>query len=43
MAICPHPPARLYAWYAYDGTLCICCCLCGAVLKGGLALEEEEA
>jgi hypothetical protein len=31
---CPHPPTRLYAWYAVDGVLCIGCCVCGAVLKG---------
>jgi len=31
---CGHPPRRLYAWYAFDGTLCVCCCACGAVLKG---------
>lgn len=32
---CPHPAARLYAWYALDGTLCIACSDCGAILKGG--------
>lgn len=33
-APCPHPPARLCAWRAYDGTLCVACCDCGAVLAG---------
>lgn len=32
---CSHPPHRLYSWVAFDGTLCVCCCECGAVLKGG--------
>jgi len=32
---CKHPPTRLYAWRAHDGTLCVCCCECGAALKGG--------
>lgn len=32
---CPHKPTRLYSWMA-DGTLCVCCCDCGAVLKGAL-------
>ena len=32
--LCPHPPERLYAWVAYDGTLCVCCCDCGKILKG---------
>lgn len=31
---CTHPATRLYAWHAYDGTLCVCCCDCGAVLSG---------
>lgn len=31
---CKHPPARLYAWNA-GKILCVCCCLCGAVLAGG--------
>lgn len=38
---CSHPPTRLFAWYANDGTLCVCCCECGAVLKGGAQLENE--
>jgi len=33
---CPHPSSRLYAWHAHDGTLCVCCCACGAVLRGGV-------
>ncbi len=37
---CYHPPTRLFAWYAYDGTLCVCCCECSEVLRGG---AEEEA
>ena len=32
---CKHPPARYYTWFAYDDTLCICCCECGEVLAGG--------
>ena len=35
---CPHPPARLFTWWAYDGSLCAGCCECGAVLAG--AAEE---
>jgi hypothetical protein len=35
-AACPHPPSRLYAWFA-DDTLCAGCCACGAVLSGGAA------
>lgn len=43
---CPHPPARLYTWYALapgrirtrlepEGrVLIVACCDCGAVLKG---------
>ena len=31
---CTHPPARLFAWFAYDGTLCTACCDCGDVLTG---------
>ena len=38
---CPHPPQRLYAWYAGD-ILCIACCQCGKVLKGGKENEESE-
>jgi hypothetical protein len=34
-AACDHPPARLYSWTAGDGVLCIACCVCGAVLRGG--------
>ncbi len=32
---CPHPPERLYTWTAFDGSLCVACCDCGEVLKGG--------
>lgn len=35
-----HPAKRLYAWHAYDGTLCICCCECGKVLRGGLGYVD---
>lgn len=40
---CPHPPARLYSWTAYDGTICVGCCDCGAILAGALppVLEME--
>ncbi len=31
---CNHPSTRLFAWHAYDGTLCVCCCECGEVLQG---------
>jgi hypothetical protein len=34
-----HPPFRHFAWHAYDGTLCIACCECGAVLQGGEAAD----
>lgn len=33
-AECRHNPARLFSWYANDGTLCVGCCDCGAVLAG---------
>ena len=39
---CKHPPKRLYAWYAYDNTLCIGCCECGKALKGGLPDGSED-
>jgi hypothetical protein len=32
--MCTHPPARLFSWFANDGTLCIACCDCGDVLAG---------
>lgn len=37
---CPHPPTRLYSWFARDDgaqsgrVLCVACCACGAVLTG---------
>jgi hypothetical protein len=31
---CKHPVTRQYAWHAFDGTLVVCCCDCGDVLKG---------
>ena len=37
---CKHPAKRLFSWYAYDGTLCICCCECGKVLRGGLGYVD---
>ena len=33
-SLCTHPPARLFTWFAHDGTLCIACCDCGEVLAG---------
>jgi hypothetical protein len=39
---CKHPPNRLYAWRAYDGTLCIACCDCGIALKGAISADEIE-
>ena len=38
---CNHPPVRLFSWFAYNyktgkkDILCVCCCKCGKVLKGG--------
>ena len=40
---CTHPPARLFAWFAYDGTLCIACCDCGDVLTGAAHLPNATA
>lgn len=40
-AACRHPHTRHWAWYAYDGVLCIACCDCGAVLSGGYDLAAE--
>lgn len=31
---CPHPARRIFAWVAYDGSLCAGCCECGTVLAG---------
>lgn len=39
---CKHPPYRLYSWWANDCrikggiVLCVACCDCGNVLKGGV-------
>lgn len=33
---CRHPAPRLFAWHV-GPILCVCCCACGAVLKGGAA------
>ena len=41
MPPCTHPPARLFAWFAYDGTLCTACCDCGEVLTGAATDAEE--
>ena len=38
-----HPPARLFAWFAYDGTLCTVCCDCGDVLTGAARLPCASA
>lgn len=38
---CKHPPHRLYSWWAFNhltgknDILCVGCCECGKVLKGG--------
>ena len=37
LAECPHTPSRLHSWFATDGTLCVCCNDCGAILSGGVA------
>jgi len=39
---CTHPPQRIYAWWAYDGTLCAACCDCGAVLAGAADADEAQ-
>lgn len=39
---CPHPPARIFTWWAYDGTLCAACCDCGAVLAGAADAEDVQ-
>jgi hypothetical protein len=33
---CKHPPTRLFAWFDYNGDLCVGCCKCGEVLKGAV-------
>lgn len=44
---CPHPPQRLWSWFARDDThrrgevLCVGCCDCGAVLLGGVELPSQ--
>lgn len=38
---CSHPPARRFCWVAIDGVMCIACCDCGEVLKGGVTLDTE--
>lgn len=44
---CPHPASRRFAWHAYNHEtakldhLCIVCCDCGAVLKGGETIGAQ--
>lgn len=40
---CKHPPTRLYAWTAADGTFCVGCCDCGKPLQGAVTEEELAA
>jgi hypothetical protein len=40
---CQHPARRLYSWRALDGTLCVACCDCGAVLAGAAPSTGEAA
>jgi hypothetical protein len=40
---CTHPPTRLFAWIAYDDTLCTACCDCGDVLTGAARLPNATA
>lgn len=35
---CKHPPANLYTWNA-GKILCVACCVCGAVLAGGMGYQ----
>lgn len=42
---CTHPPTRQFAWFARDihgDILCVGCCECGEVLKGGATLDDES-
>jgi hypothetical protein len=39
---CPHPGPSQWAWYAYDGTICVACCACGAVQQGSATPVEEQ-
>lgn len=39
---CKHPPDRIYAWWATDGTLCAGCCDCGAVLSGAARGSDDD-
>jgi len=43
MPPCTHPPTRLFAWFAHDGTLCTACCDCGDVLTGAARLPNATA
>lgn len=42
MTSCPHPPARIWFWFAYNYLTgkadipCAACCDCGTVLLGGV-------
>lgn len=44
---CKHPPKRQFAWWAFNvktglkDILCVGCCLCGEVIKGGTSGEGE--
>ena len=47
---CKHPPNRYYSWFAplvsnvpeLVDTLVICCCDCGAILKGGAGPDTHK-
>lgn len=42
--ICPHPPHRMYTWWADDAKgrhLMVACCDCGEVLRGADNGEEN--
>ncbi len=39
---CAHPASRLWCWQAIDGVWCVACCDCGAVLRGGAQLNNEQ-
>lgn len=38
---CTHSATRLYAWQTPDKVMNVCCCQCGAVLRGGVTLNSE--
>ncbi len=39
---CPHPVTRRFSWFAYDDTLCVACCDCGAVLAGTIEIDSLD-